>query len=80
MPVEYDNLHGDYFNITFAQIQVINVTSRISSLIVNPGGPVGAGSDLLFAQIQGAALFGSELLARYDSKFYRGPSNSCRRP
>lgn len=71
VPVDYEHPHGDYFNITFAQLQATNVTNRIGSLIVNPGGPGGAASDLVFAQLQGAALFSPELLAEYDSKSCR---------
>ncbi|KAH7386183.1 Alpha/Beta hydrolase protein [Cadophora sp. MPI-SDFR-AT-0126] len=66
VPVDYDNAHADQFNITFARLQATNATSRIGSLIINPGGPGGAGSDLVFGQIQGAPLFSPELLAQYD--------------
>ncbi|PVH79340.1 alpha/beta-hydrolase [Cadophora sp. DSE1049] len=66
VPVDYDNPRGDQFNVTFARLQTLNATSRIGSLIFNPGGPGGAGSDVVFAQIQGAPFFSPELLAQYD--------------
>ncbi|KAG9235189.1 hypothetical protein BJ875DRAFT_483477 [Amylocarpus encephaloides] len=66
VPVDYGKPHCEHFNLTFARIKT-NGISCLGSLVYNPGGPGGAGSDVVFAHVlKGISVWSAELLAQYD--------------
>lgn len=66
VPIDYNNIHGKHVNLTLARIKA-NSSSRIGSLLYNPGGPGGAATDAIFAQVfKDVNVWSSELLNQYD--------------
>ena len=67
VPVDYNNPHGHQFDLTFARLKASNSTSRLGSLVFNPGGPGGAASRFVFTQVfDGVTVWSPEILADYD--------------
>lgn len=67
VPIHWDEPYGDHFDLGLVKLPAApsNITSKIGSLFVNPGGPGGSATELV-AQIAMGALQAEVLLASFD--------------
>lgn len=66
-PINHNHPHGEKFTLGFARLKASNNATRIGSLFYNPGGPGGAASGEVFAQVfLNVSFWTPELLAQYD--------------
>ena len=67
VPIDYAKPNGDNFTLFISRLKVANTTSRVGSLVFNPGGPGSGASDIVSATAQGAkGFFSASLLDSYD--------------
>jgi pimeloyl-ACP methyl ester carboxylesterase len=66
VPLDYRHPHGAKIRLGFNRLRASDRAHRIGSLIVNPGGPGGAGSDVVAAEAAGARLWHPGLHRRFD--------------
>jgi pimeloyl-ACP methyl ester carboxylesterase len=65
-PIDYANPSGGTFSLQFAQLKADN-TSRVGSLVFNPGGPGGSGSETIINIALGKKdLLSPKLVSHYD--------------
>ena len=63
MPLDYAHPGGKSISLAVLKVPAANKSHRVGSLVVNPGGPGGAGIDYA---AQTSAYFGPELQQAFD--------------
>src|SRR3954464_13593270 len=66
VPLDYRHPRAAKIRLGFNRLRAQDPTSRVGSLIVNPGGPGGAGSDVEARDAAGAGLWHPALHHRFD--------------
>lgn len=66
VPLDYRNPRGATIRLGFDRLRAADRAHRVGSLIVNPGGPGGAGSEVVAAEAAGAGLWHPALHRRFD--------------
>lgn len=66
VPLDYAHPQGARITIGFNRLRASDPSQRIGSLILNPGGPGGAGSEVIAAQAAGRPLLPAQLRRRFD--------------
>jgi pimeloyl-ACP methyl ester carboxylesterase len=66
VPLDYAHPHGRQIRLGFARLRASDRKHRVGSLIVNPGGPGGAGSEVVAAEAAGRHLWHPALHRRFD--------------
>jgi pimeloyl-ACP methyl ester carboxylesterase len=65
-PIDYKHQNGEQFTLFIARLKA-NGTSRVGSLVYNPGGPGGSASEAVIATAQGiTGIFSQNLISSYD--------------
>ena len=67
VPIDWEEPYGEHFNLGLVKLPAVssNSSTKIGSLLINPGGPGGRASDLVAGFAEGAADSGS-LLEYFD--------------
>ena len=66
VPLDYDHPHGAKITLGFNRLPAADPAHRVGSLIVNPGGPGGAGSQVVAVEAAGGHLWNPALHERFD--------------
>jgi pimeloyl-ACP methyl ester carboxylesterase len=66
VPLDYAHPSGRQIRLGFARLRAADRKHRVGSLIVNPGGPGGAGSDVVAVEAAGQHLWHPALHRRFD--------------
>jgi len=66
VPLDYAKPTGEKIRLGFARLRASDRARRVGSLIVNPGGPGGAGSDVIAPEAAGKHLWHPALRRRFD--------------
>ena len=66
VPLDYSQPHGAKITLGFNRLRARDRAHRVGSLIVNPGGPGGAGSDVVAVEAFGKHLWHPALHQRFD--------------
>ena len=66
VPLDWDHPHGARITLGFNRLPAQDSTHRVGSLIVNPGGPGGAGSQVVAVEAGGGHLWNPALHERFD--------------
>ncbi len=66
VPLDWDDPHGARITLGFNRLPAQDSTHRVGSLIVNPGGPGGAGSQVVAVEAGGGHLWNPALHERFD--------------
>jgi pimeloyl-ACP methyl ester carboxylesterase len=66
VPLDYSHPHGAKITLGFNRLRAQDTAHRVGSLIVNPGGPGGAGSATVALEAAGAHLWHPALHERFD--------------
>ena len=66
VPLDYAHPNGGKIHLGFARLRASDRRHRVGSLIVNPGGPGGAGSDVVAVEAAGMHLWHPALHRRFD--------------
>ena len=66
VPLDYRHPRGAKIRLGFNRLRAQDRKRRVGSLIVNPGGPGGAGSDVVALEAAGAGLWHPALHRRFD--------------
>jgi pimeloyl-ACP methyl ester carboxylesterase len=66
VPLDYRHPRGAQIRLGFNRLRAQDRAHRVGSLIVNPGGPGGAGTEVVAAEAQGARLWNPALHQRFD--------------
>jgi hypothetical protein len=66
VPLDYDHPHGAKITLGFNRLPAADPAHRVGSLIVNPGGPGGAGSFTIAVEAAGGHLWNPALHERFD--------------
>src|SRR3954449_6538806 len=66
VPLDYRHPRGAQIRLGFNRVRAQERRRRVGSLIVNPGGPGGAGSDVVALEAAGAGLWHPALRRRFD--------------
>src|ERR1700754_5022404 len=66
VPLDYAHPRGAKIRLGFNRLRAADRAHRVGSLIVNPGGPGGAGSEVVAAEAGGAELWHPTLHERFD--------------
>jgi hypothetical protein len=66
VPLDHDDPDGEQITIGLNRLRARDQANRIGSLIFNPGGPGGAGSDVVAAQASGIPVFTPAVLDHFD--------------
>jgi pimeloyl-ACP methyl ester carboxylesterase len=66
VPLDYANPRGATIRLGFNRLRAADRAHRVGSLVVNPGGPGGAGSEVVEAEAAGAGLWHPALHRRFD--------------
>src|SRR4051794_32442430 len=66
VPLDYAKPKGAKIRLGFNRLRAADRSHRIGSLILNPGGPGGAGSEVVEAEAAGLHLWDAELHLRFD--------------
>jgi len=66
VPLDYGHPHGAKITLGFNRLRAADAAHRVGSLIVNPGGPGGAGSFAVAVEAAGGHLWNPALHARFD--------------
>ena len=66
VPLNYAHPRGRQIRLGFARLRASDRKHRVGSLIVNPGGPGGAGSEVVAAEAAGLHLWHPALHRRFD--------------
>src|SRR3954447_19018437 len=66
VPLDYAKPEGAKIRLGFNRLRAADRSHRIGSLILNPGGPGGAGSEVVEAEAAGLHLWDAELHLRFD--------------
>ena len=66
VPLDYSRPHGAKITVGFNRLRAHDRAHRVGSLIVNPGGPGGAGSAVVAVEAAGKHLWHPALHERFD--------------
>jgi pimeloyl-ACP methyl ester carboxylesterase len=66
VPLDYGDPHGPQITLGFNRLPAGDMARRVGSLIVNPGGPGGAGSEVVAVEAAGRGLWHPALHERFD--------------
>jgi pimeloyl-ACP methyl ester carboxylesterase len=66
VPLDYDHPRGPRIRLGFNRLRAADRAHRVGSLIVNPGGPGGAGSEIVAAEAAGIGVLQPRLHERFD--------------
>ena len=66
VPLDYGDPHGAKITLGFNRLPAADPAHRVGSLIVNPGGPGGAGSQVVAVEAAGGQLWHPALHERFD--------------
>lgn len=66
VPLDYDHPHGAKITLGFNRLPAADPAHRVGSLIINPGGPGGAGSFTIAVEAAGGHLWNPALHERFD--------------
>ncbi|KAI1416861.1 alpha/beta hydrolase fold-domain-containing protein [Hypoxylon sp. FL1857] len=66
VPLDWSQPGGQQITLGLARLKAANNSTRIGSLIYNPGGPGGAATDFCRYQAQGIPVFGNALTTHFD--------------
>src|SRR3954453_16670143 len=66
VPLDYHHRHGAKLTLGFNRLPAADPAHRVGSLIINPGGPGGAGSSFVAVEAAGRHLWNPALHERFD--------------
>ena len=66
VPLDYGHPRRATIRLGFNRLRAADRAHRVGSLIINPGGPGGAGSEVVAAEAEGAGLWDPTLHERFD--------------
>jgi pimeloyl-ACP methyl ester carboxylesterase len=66
VPLDYDHPRGAKIKLGFNRLRAADPAHRVGSLIINPGGPGGAGSQFVAVEAAGRHLWNPALHERFD--------------
>jgi pimeloyl-ACP methyl ester carboxylesterase len=66
VPLDYGDPRGPQISLGFDRLRAQDGAHRIGSLILNPGGPGGAGTEVVLAEAAGLGLWHPALARRFD--------------
>src|SRR3954468_156941 len=66
VPLDYAKPSGARIRLGFNRLRAADRSHRVGSLILNPGGPGGAGTEVVAAEAAGLHLWDRELHLRFD--------------